>query len=125
MGVIITQPRGAGSGGGIPSAPASLEFQENTGVLANSLTTIFNFTNTTGNTLFLNQINGESNARSEWFIYINDVLSLKTRSSVSDMNIALELYDYEFANTDNLKIKVIHYELGQLIDYSSVLNYHD
>ena len=123
MSIILTLPRGGA--GAATGANISIEFQQQTNVVANVESTIFDFTNSTGDDIFLSLVNVEGNARTEGFIYINDVLISKLRSSNADLNMIIPFFDFKMVNTDNIKFKVIHYETTQFIDYSTSLNYHD
>lgn len=110
-------------GSSVAANPALLEFQELAGVVGLSETQVLTFTNSTGSSIFLDEVFGESNARSEWIIYIDDVEKTRARSSVSDLNVQVPLFNSELTNTQNIKVKVIHYE-SSTIDYSVTLKYH-
>ena len=120
---IITEGIQGPPGPALSSLPSVIEFQSQESVLGNLQVTIFDYTNASGNSIYINELTAEGNARSELFIYINDVLKIKKRISVADLNAVIPMFDLELATTDNMKIKVIHYELLSA-DYSSSINYH-
>ena len=100
-----------------------LEYQSYSGVPGSTETEIFSYTNSTGASLFLDEIAGEGNARSEWEILFDDVTKTRARSSVSDHNISLPYYNFELESNSTVKIKVTHYESSSA-DYSVTLKFH-
>jgi len=100
-----------------------IEFQETGAVTGMTETKIFDFTNSTGASIFLDNISGESQARSEWVFLIDDVEKKRMRSSVSDHNIDEPMFSFEVTNTQNIKVKATHYE-GTTVGYSTTLIYH-
>lgn len=110
-------------GSGSAASVGLREFQTLSGVTGMSETQVFSYTNSTGASIFLNEIAGESQARSEWLIYINDVLKERARTSVSDHNLEQLFYNEEITNGSTVKVKVIHYE-ASTIEYSVAMKYH-
>lgn len=108
----------------IVSLPPSLEFNYLSGIVGNIETQVFQYTNNTQISKKINLISGESNVRSEWFIYIDDVLKIKKRTSVSSPNLNVEMYEQVIPALSNIKVKMIHYE-NFTAEASVTLNYHD
>ena len=101
--------------------PGVVVFAEVTGVGATE-TTIVTFTNTTGSTQKINAINGEGNVRAEWLIFLDNVLTTRARSSVSDPNIDVLMFDFEVANNSVVKVNVIPEKSGG--DFAAWVNHH-
>ena len=97
-----------------------LEYQERSGVVKLVETTVLSFTNTES-IRYLNLVNVEGNARSEWTIYKNLSPIHRARTSVSSQSRDLNFYRYQLDIDDIIDVKVIHYE-DSLAEFSSTLN---
>ena len=91
-------------------------------VTGNIETQIFSYTNSTGSDIYLQSIGGESNVRSEYFIYVGASLIKKYRTTTAFANIDIRMYDYTLSNGSTLEVKSKHYQTFTA-DYSVNLIY--
>jgi len=99
-----------------------IEFQEVVTVPKNVLTTVLSFTNT-GVKLALDSIGGTGTARSEWFIYLNNVLKVKRRIEVANMNLNVAMHSFDMFPGDILDVKVRHPE-NQVQEFQCEVMFH-
>ena len=87
----------------------SIEFQTISTVPTDTETTVLTFTNS-GLKLYLDHIEANGTAAGEYFIYINTILKIQKRTTASEMNLDVRMYQFIIENGDTVDVKVKHYE---------------
>jgi hypothetical protein len=101
-----------------------VSFGSNDAVPTNTESNVLDFTNNTGGDIILEAIGGEATTRSEWFIYVDNVLKIKRRASTPNPNIDIDLHRIKLSDIGNIKVNVKHYISGNQ-KFSAELRYSD